>query len=746
MATLHAAPAGQTYCSVEHAGECILQDNASGFPNTKKSFILPPTFTSNYPEPINETTGEALKTTRVLLKKEHDRYSGTKINAKSEEAEYLLFKLFEKISSKSDNQSLLFLRNYELNKSNTQNFRTSVLTQEMGMNFHDINTRGELDAVVVRDDGCLVVVEVKSAFTAENLEKAKLQTKKGSLFFQRVMHHVSGSSLSVLPVVKAVVFPFEETPSPANISDDGSHIIHRDLMVNFEKKWKDIMEELDSLKINNGFSNNDVIKFIRVITGVWCMEPYKKKYRFNDKTASAAHLIDEIDGKVDRAVITSDKSKIVAPVTAAEHSRPEDGYPSCVGMEIMYLTPDQKHLFKSISRTIVRGCAGSGKTIIINMKLVHVLTTDPVKNVVVVVPEPHDARVEEFLKVNGFRAVIYKTFPSPPPNGVIIMTLDNFFSDVNPETLHSYDMSNHHLFIDDLQSLTFDEDKMCTYDDVAKFLENTYTNHSMKNLNLLCAVDEGQSRDFDRGENNRFIMRLFYFDGHTPRQLNIPIFILDKILRSTVEIATVAQKLRELRITSLHAFHGKEGLRPPALSNFVPGHRIRCESVHYQLLAKWTGSTGANSDGFRKYAPLFAVERVKEELTELIKKPKDSMNKRNIAILFDYGQYGVPAAVREMLWKCFQIVPQKIRQSITSNKDTVILDWYKHVASFECACVIMLMCNDDLDHEWIYNIATRARTRLLIVDYNWGNYVPILTEDDVIMTRWEERNGIFYQI
>ena len=71
MATSH-APAGQVYRNVEHAGQCTLQENAYDFPNTDKSSMIPPKFVAKYPEPVDATTGEILKTNRSLTKKEEN--------------------------------------------------------------------------------------------------------------------------------------------------------------------------------------------------------------------------------------------------------------------------------------------------------------------------------------------------------------------------------------------------------------------------------------------------------------------------------------------------------------------------------------------------------------------------------------------------------------------------------------------------------------------------------------------------
>ena len=68
------APAGSRYRGVEHAGECILQQNADGFPDTDISHQIPSKFTVQFPDPVDDVTGEVLKTSRTLTQQEENRY------------------------------------------------------------------------------------------------------------------------------------------------------------------------------------------------------------------------------------------------------------------------------------------------------------------------------------------------------------------------------------------------------------------------------------------------------------------------------------------------------------------------------------------------------------------------------------------------------------------------------------------------------------------------------------------------
>ena len=81
---------------MEHAGKCILPQNADNFPNTQFSYQLSSVFT--YPEPRDPI--EVSKTSQPLTFKEENRHTGVNINAGAKNAEYGVFKVFEHVANK----------------------------------------------------------------------------------------------------------------------------------------------------------------------------------------------------------------------------------------------------------------------------------------------------------------------------------------------------------------------------------------------------------------------------------------------------------------------------------------------------------------------------------------------------------------------------------------------------------------------------------------------------------------------
>ena len=142
---------------------------------------------------------------------------------------------------------------------------------------------------------------------------------------------------------------------------------------------------------------------------------------------------------------------------------------------------------------------------------------------------------------------------------------------VEPDNLKSYDINGYHVIIDDLQSLRLvsysDFDPNVTFKDVVLFIERVYESLKETDISFWCAVDEGQSYGVDV-DNNDYVTTLFNTDDTTSRQLNIPIFLLNKILRNSVEVSIVVQKVRNMRITNNEATYMVFG-------NHSTGHRIR---------------------------------------------------------------------------------------------------------------------------------------------------------------------------
>ena len=727
MATTSHAPAGQTYSGIEEAGKCTLRDNANGFPNTDSSSMLPPQFRTEYPDPRDET-GDIAKKIGPLNRRGCNTFVGKIANANAEDAEYAVFQVFEKIVNRDNNPPLLVIRNFELDRHLSKPFHTAVLSAELRMNFNGVFTRGEFDTVVFIKNVGLLLIEIKSRHTVKQLAKAEDQLKNGALFFQHIYNHLTSTAL---PVVKMVIFSHETSPSPNQPTASNTHIIHKDILSSFSE-FDNLLNKL----CHSAASPVDQLKyeqFVNIMTGMWLMEPYNRQhhtYQFN-KAASISH-IKENDKMVSNHEWIAEAAKKEPDITTTLHNVELNGI-EAVGASVVFLTPEQKNLLQNVPQALVRGAAGTGKTILMYLKILDITRDEHCNNkrILIIAPDVHALRVEKFVTQNGIKATMCESFP-PPPNSadVIIITLDNFFQ-VDSSTLTTSYLDNvktYNVFIDDIQSLEFRSDVECTFDHVAYFIDQAYVVGKKSGVTLWILVDVGQSRNVDIEKKS--VASLLRLNETTPRSLNIPIYPLKKVMRNSLEILTATQRVRSDRVRA-------ERAETSVMTDITAGHRIRSSSVKYNHLAAYTRAS---------IRAKFVAERLKSELTPLLKPTNTSFNHHDIAIISD--NVPMEVEVEEMLNNELGITrTQSIKEFIVSGDDLVIFDKYDNIVSFECAVVVYLRYDSvvgTIEHTH-YNVMTRARTKLVVIDLNTLNQPPLLDEE-ILLTRWDEKSdGSFHK-
>ena len=114
--------------------------------------------------------------------------------------------------------------------------------------------------------------------------------------------------------------------------------------------------------------------------------------------------------------------------------------------------------------------------------------------------------------------------------------------------------------------------------------------------------------------------------------------------------------------------------------------------------------------------------RLKDVLVELNR----IFHHHEIAILYENFS-SIKQEVKKMLNTELNITHIKtIEESITSDDDFIVLDIDLNIASFESVAIVYLCGGDQGDTYSHYNITTRARTKLVIIDYNEFNTPPFL--------------------
>ena len=158
------------------------------------------------------------------------------------------------------------------------------------------------------------------------------------------------------------------------------------------------------------------------------------------------------------------------------------------------------------------------------------------------------------------------------------------------------------------------------------------------------------------------------------------------------------------------------------LKNLRPGHEISSDVVlHHRLKA---------DQDYRRDYERFLRDRIYEELKRLATTAHCHFNMGDVAILFDVDidLYQYSTSITQMLLKDFNISTQTIAEQIkTNNVVDLVVDQCKNVNSFECAAVVVVTRGrrgvvgvGGFDAGGLYNVVTRARSKLIILNTNFA--------------------------
>lgn len=362
-------------------------------------------------------------------------------------------------------------------------------------------------------------------------------------------------------------------------------------------------------------------------------------------------------------------------------------------MELVFFTMQQRYLFDTVFRSLVRGVAGGGKSLLILLKIVDILSKGNGDRAVLVAPSPFIFKCERILKANGLSVNIINNFPLKPTTltatttttttsstttlpDVLIMDLNDFFA-VPTTTLQQYDLDSYHLFIDDLQSYTVEEYKGCAkYSEIALFIDDLYMKRIHTQLYLWACFDVLQSNGVDL--NDHHITSLTHISTTKRRPLKIPIFDLTKILRNSADIIPVIQKVRteRIRYNSLHLSTSN------TLRNVAGGHNITCTPVVYHELIGYA-------------EPKHWKNFITHVLTEVLPSVMDmvaSISPSDVSILYDDDVDIDKKALQQLVRHEFNCSTQTIKDFVlNNNKDDVIFDNFSNATSLEFQVVIYLL-------------------------------------------------------
>lgn len=307
-------------------------------------------------------------------------------------------------------------------------------------------------------------------------------------------------------------------------------------------------------------------------------------------------------------------------------------------------------------------------------------------------------------------------------------------------------MTDIDLMIDDLQGYDAEAGRHRGHSDycnIATFIENTFKTMSGTDRLLWVCMDSAQQTSMNPPDNEKttsFFTKKFLFRT-LKRTFTIPVVELSDILRNSEEITHILDDARNQQTKD-------KGLDTSRMvQNIHSGHEITSEAVVEHRLQKNTPD--------QHYAR-FVCDRVSVELHTLTSSAHHTLHTANIAVLFesDWRLYEYGSALEQRLSKVFGVATQTIEEQITtSNNHAVIMDTVKNVNSFECPIVLMVtnglggVSRIGQDYVSYYNLFTRARTKLVIINCNWSTG-PSSTHNDsnVEVVEWQLCNNEFVKV
>ena len=588
----HSGPAGSSYTTIRSAGRLLLINHCEGFPNTSKSFILPPSSRNKYCEPCDQPRPD-------LTRKEENKLRGMSTNQDREKHEKAVSDLFVKMIKQTDvSPPILVLKNVSIDNDHKSHTKETTLIHEIpGLDFHALYAKGENDLLVLIQETGIALVEVKGSTKNTNVSSAEQQLKRMNSFVQCIFRALTRDSTRTFPIVQLIAIPEEISQSPDTPTPEGSRLLFKDFCKDFNASWTIIIGELRNIVAANPFTTDEFKELTETLVGVWGSKtvhvPFatgREKFRLvhEDFEASLSRIIKNIDEQLDTAAIrtTSEKQTSLSPLTNISPTQPTDIFQTSNDMKLFYLSPTQRELFDLHQQCIGRGAAGTGKSLILMFKLLQLLDEFDFRDILVLAPFPHNLRIRNYLLSNNHMVEMINKFPPPSDHtthlnntrNIYIMTLEDFFH-VDCDTLMSYDLNEYHLFVDDFQSLIFyDYINYCELDittsfyDIGDFIDKWYEScrNSGRYLWVLMDVVQGWLLS-DEEYDGKFSHYLFLTPQHNPRTFNIPIVHLNHTMRNTTDIATLNNEYRDLYINHPDYNTSSHVLPTPSMGHNIGG-------------------------------------------------------------------------------------------------------------------------------------------------------------------------------
>ena len=162
-------------------------------------------------------------------------------------------------------------------------------------------------------------------------------------------------------------------------------------------------------------------QFTKMVVGLWSSKKCRRGLVFERYKASVVHGVQLADRNVDTGVLSSDPASSKRrseqtkklPLTNISYNEPCSIPRQCKEMELVYFTMEQKSLFQHHKHALVRGAAGSGKSLLLLMKIIELAKSGTSKTLLIA-DDPFNIKCCNILTANGVSCDIITTFPRKP--------------------------------------------------------------------------------------------------------------------------------------------------------------------------------------------------------------------------------------------------------------------------------------------------------------------------------------------
>ena len=362
-----------------------------------------------------------------------------------------------------------------------------------------------------------------------------------------------------------------------------------------------------------------------------------------------------------------------------------------------YLKPLQLETFKGPIKLGIEGPGGTGKTLILLLQIIHLVssTEKSQHNVILMVPSPHNIQCKRFLKRNKVDARLTDTFPLQPlgvSDRPVVRVVDinafgKYCKDLKFANYTKFDkmvLLREHLFIDDLQSIfRTNPERKETYRYLSKIFDfddpDTYA---------WMAFDPVQG-DIGLAKQVRKVIQ---------QQFKVPsISIFSKILRNTKPIIDVVMADYSFALSAYNYSH--------AVPISKDGHTVNGPVVDCYVLTESRDL-------------LIEQQYLKQTLQSIFKEWLDVptailYNDLEESYILDLCQ-----PVFEGMGKTRIDIGTFYEQDNTLHLSQIVFDSSRHAFSFEMPLVICIV--KEYFHR--YNLSTRARSKLILIQLDTDNY------------------------